>query len=370
LKGTQYPIDANKRQNQQTRFQGKMFAIDANSTMSGKGIATPLSVGAEAAGAAYNTAGLLPLEQEFGIQLSFPYKLHKMLELAEDRGYSDIISWLPNGLAFRVHKRDELLRTMVPGFFRQTRYKSFLRQLNMWGFARMVGGAYCHAYFRRDRPELCHHLTRCGKQGTLITNTTLHTVREPNETTRMGLFLLNDLTNALDGSKHQQVAQEDRFLLPRLGLTDPAPAAFRSDDDSLPEDVLFGSLGGGQNAQMSSKQWLEKKYYKTPQKEGITTFTGSQDVAKGRTPLDPLDDGGIPDAAWRSEAYRAKGQALVSSPEARSVVASSQGSSIMEPRSIEDMEPRSIEDMKTDNALPMVPAEDMLAIWPLPFTSV
>jgi hypothetical protein len=146
------------------------------------------------------------------------------------------------------------------------------------------------------------------------------------------------------------------------GLTDPSSVAFRCDDDSLPEDVLFGSLGGGQNAQMSSKQRLEKKYCKTPQKEGITTFVGSQDVAKGRTPLDPLDEGGIPDAAWRSEAYRAKGQAFVSSPEARSVVASSQGSSIMEPRSIEDM--------KADNALPMIPAEDLLTIWPMPFTSV
>jgi hypothetical protein len=186
-------------------------------------------------------------------------------------------------------------------------------------------------------------------------------VVEPNETTCKSLCLLNDLTTTVDGSNYHHVGRQDRFLLPRLGLANPSPVAFRRDDDSSSDDLLFGSLCGGQNAQMPSQQQLVKKFYKTPKQEGTTTFMGCQDVAKGLAPLDPLDDGGIPDASCESEAYQAKGQAFVSSAEARSIFARSQGSNIMEPRSIEDM--------MADTALPMVPAEDLLTIWPLPIFS-
>ena len=66
---------------------------------------------------------------------SFPFKLYDMLEDAERYDFDHIISWLPNGAGFRVHKPDQLVENILPKYFNlQTRYKSFQRQLNMYEF--------------------------------------------------------------------------------------------------------------------------------------------------------------------------------------------------------------------------------------------
>jgi hypothetical protein len=64
----------------------------------------------------------------------FPSKLHRMLDDCEQNGNERIVSWLPSGRAFRVFKRDEFLKTICPKYFQQTKFKSFQRQLNLYGF--------------------------------------------------------------------------------------------------------------------------------------------------------------------------------------------------------------------------------------------
>lgn len=104
-------------------------------------------------------------------RLSFPAQLHHLLEMVERQGKDDIISWLPCGKAFKVHKREEFVEQIMKEYFRQTVYRSFLRQLNLWGFKRMTSnrrraggelylGAYEHKCFQRDRPELCLTMKR------------------------------------------------------------------------------------------------------------------------------------------------------------------------------------------------------------------
>jgi hypothetical protein len=70
----------------------------------------------------------------------FPYKLHEMLEYAEKRGMESIVSWLPDGRAFKVHQPEPFMKTLVPSFFKQNRYKSFQRQLHLYGFERITEG--------------------------------------------------------------------------------------------------------------------------------------------------------------------------------------------------------------------------------------
>jgi hypothetical protein len=70
----------------------------------------------------------------------FPYKLHEMLEYAEKRGMESIVSWLPDGRAFKVHQPEPFMKTLVPSYFKQNRYKSFQRQLHLYGFERITEG--------------------------------------------------------------------------------------------------------------------------------------------------------------------------------------------------------------------------------------
>ena len=62
-------------------------------------------------------------------KLPFPFKLHQLLEEAEDVGATHIISWLPSGKAFKIHDPAAFGETVMMKYFKQTKLKSFTRQL-------------------------------------------------------------------------------------------------------------------------------------------------------------------------------------------------------------------------------------------------
>jgi hypothetical protein len=100
----------------------------------------------------------------------FPWKLHQMLEDAQTYHYEAIVSWLPQGQGFRVHNPDHFVDQVMTRHFKQTKYKSFQRQLNMWGFERVNygphRGGYSHEFFVRDQETLCHRMIRQKLKGT------------------------------------------------------------------------------------------------------------------------------------------------------------------------------------------------------------
>lgn len=97
----------------------------------------------------------------------FPKRLYDMLENAERDGYSHIISWMPDGQSFKIHadgsqnEQDEKeIVAILKRTFNQTRFKSFLRQLQLYGFERTYKGpnrGQCkHQMFVRGRRDLLH----------------------------------------------------------------------------------------------------------------------------------------------------------------------------------------------------------------------
>jgi HSF-type DNA-binding len=109
--------------------------------MTGPSQATPLAVGitAIAAVAATRTTNTTtsttkvdPIQQEDTMSTNqkfpFPWKLHTLLEDAENEGYQDIVSWDASGTSFRVHKPIEFCASILGRYFRQSKYESFTRQ--------------------------------------------------------------------------------------------------------------------------------------------------------------------------------------------------------------------------------------------------
>jgi hypothetical protein len=82
-----------------------------------------------------------------GPAISFPLKLHQMLAKAEQCGYQDIVSWLPGGKAFKIHNPEGIV-SILKTHFNQTKYKSFVRQLQNYGF---------HRFTRGPRKGVCTH---------------------------------------------------------------------------------------------------------------------------------------------------------------------------------------------------------------------
>ena len=61
--------------------------------------------------------------------LPFPFKLHQLLEEAEEYSISHIISWLPSDDAFKIHDPDAFVTSVMTKYFKQSKIKSFTRQL-------------------------------------------------------------------------------------------------------------------------------------------------------------------------------------------------------------------------------------------------
>jgi hypothetical protein len=107
---------------------------------------------------------------------SFPWKMHEILDDAEkDEGFQSIISWLPDHKdAFRVHNPADFIDLVMPKYFKQTKYKSFQRQLNIWGFCRITSGrdkgGYVHPCFIRGKPSLCRQMVRRKIKGGFSTS--------------------------------------------------------------------------------------------------------------------------------------------------------------------------------------------------------
>jgi len=69
------------------------------------------------------------------VETAFPLKLHVVLDEAEKRGFSDVISWQGNK-AFMIHKPKKFQDSIMSEYFNQTEYKSFQKQRKFHFFVR------------------------------------------------------------------------------------------------------------------------------------------------------------------------------------------------------------------------------------------
>ena len=98
----------------------------------------------------------------------FPSKLHDMLDDADRNGFAHIVSWCADddGQSFQIHDSGE--ETFVPilrQYFRQTKYKSFLRQLQGYDIQRITKSGHnnnrCwHPLLLRGHRALCSQMER------------------------------------------------------------------------------------------------------------------------------------------------------------------------------------------------------------------
>jgi len=102
-----------------------------------------------------------------GVTQPFPGKLMEVLNRSD---LAEIIEWMPHGRAFLVKQPKTFASQVLPRFFKQSKYLSFTRQLNLWGFKRITRGkdtgAYYHEIFLRGRPHLAMRMKRQKIKGT------------------------------------------------------------------------------------------------------------------------------------------------------------------------------------------------------------
>jgi hypothetical protein len=118
-----------------------------------------------------------------GVSTPFPWKLHEMLDSMAKKQDDSIVCWQPHGRAFMVHDPKGFVTRIMPDYFNQTKYASFQRQLNLYGFSRLSHGrdkgAYYHQCFVRAQRGLCRNMIRQKIKGTKVRRS-LSADEEPN----------------------------------------------------------------------------------------------------------------------------------------------------------------------------------------------
>eukprot|EP00539_Tryblionella_compressa_P001104 CAMPEP_0178751226 /NCGR_PEP_ID=MMETSP0744-20121128/10419_1 /TAXON_ID=913974 /ORGANISM="Nitzschia punctata, Strain CCMP561" /LENGTH=361 /DNA_ID=CAMNT_0020404869 /DNA_START=211 /DNA_END=1296 /DNA_ORIENTATION=+ len=110
-------------------------------------------------------------------KLPFLWKLHLLLDDVEATGNEHIVSWLEHGRSFKVYRPKTFIASIAPFYFKQSKYKSFQRQLHLYEFTRTPygpeAGSYSHPLFVRGQPDACLSLSpikikgKAGRQANL-----------------------------------------------------------------------------------------------------------------------------------------------------------------------------------------------------------
>jgi HSF-type DNA-binding len=97
-------------------------------------------------------------------KLSFPTKLYKILKASDHGHHTEIIGWLPDGDAFTIHSEQDFCDVVMKNYFKQTNFKSFTRQLYLYGFLKTSSGPesriFHHPQFLRSNPQSCIAIKR------------------------------------------------------------------------------------------------------------------------------------------------------------------------------------------------------------------
>ncbi|XP_059304839.1 heat stress transcription factor B-2b [Lycium ferocissimum] len=88
--------------------------------------------------------------------------LTKTYQLVEDQSIDDVISWNEDGSTFIVWNPTEFARDLLPKYFKHNNFSSFVRQLNTYGFRKVVPDRweFANDCFRKGDKSLLRDILR------------------------------------------------------------------------------------------------------------------------------------------------------------------------------------------------------------------
>lgn len=180
---------------------------------------------------------------------SFPHKLYRMLFEAEKDGHDGIVSFLPSGRGFTIHKPKDFVEKLMPKYFTTRRIASFQRQLNLYGFRRISEGKEKGAYFHKDFVK--------GKRNRVQKIKRKSTASRPSPTSFAHRFAAGPLqfpnvhTSALGGlfaTPTFNSATKELLLARYAGVAAPSPAGASASLLEMSRNGLLANTGNGSAA--------------------------------------------------------------------------------------------------------------------------
>ena len=150
------------------------------------------------------------------------------MRFAETQDENFCITWCEDGRSFVIRNCDEFTRSVVPKYFKPTKFSSFTRKLYRWGFRQINRGLgpddpviFGCANFQRDAPEEMAHMRS-------VTAAATRKDVLPLEATTVGVGAVHHMMmqqpvtqhagtkRALEESLYQEESLQKRLLLSKL----------------------------------------------------------------------------------------------------------------------------------------------------------
>ncbi|XP_074997092.1 heat shock factor protein 1 isoform X8 [Calonectris borealis] len=173
-----------------------------------------------------------------------PAFLTKLWTLVEDPDTDSLICWSPSGNSFHVFDQGQFAKEVLPKYFKHNNMASFVRQLNMYGFRKVVhieqGGLvkpekddteFQHPYFIRGQEHLLENIKRKVTSVSSIKNEDIK-VRQDNVTK-----LLTDI-QVMKGKQESMdsklIAMKQSSPVVRIKEEPPSPARSPQIEEASP----------------------------------------------------------------------------------------------------------------------------------------
>ena len=168
-------------------------------------------------------------------QIPFPVKLYQMLDDLEQTENSHIASWSSDGSCIRVHDQIAFVNSVLGSYFRQTKYKSFQKQLYLYGFSRISDGRnrgyYFHPDFQRPNKIRCGEIIPTKRKGRATRDGLSHGMgRTDDSIARSDASITDDTLLDVDSPSREDSskAHPEKSSLKIDGASDSNPATTSS----------------------------------------------------------------------------------------------------------------------------------------------
>ena len=216
------------------------------------------------------------------IQFSFPFKLHSILEEFAKQGLEDVCSWQPNGKGFKIHKSKEFAQHVMPKYFRNTKYNSFRRQLQMYEFKWVKDrtspdyACYIHPLFQRGKRELCVEMNRTKIKGSRKSNTLKSGKKTNNSSTASSVVTQSQV--------------DDQGAIRRVSLN----------EETLNASLCEFARPSIETQKMEKKQYVSKDSHSPVKPSNM----GLQNILSSICPMPPISFGACPDVTTSVDTRR------------------------------------------------------------------